>query len=257
MSKNQYDSNEKANKFDKYAATNMLYQKLYFPTTKELFNYTLENKRVLDLACGTGQSTRFLAGLKPSELIGVDISQNMIDLAIERSINENNEFLKNIKYLCQDCSTSLQLGQFDVVFSIHYLHYADSEQKLFDMIQCMYESTKPGGTCLGIMASPFLKNESFDKISKYSLKYERRMGDVETNVGLYDGDVKDNELLTQIKIYLWPPELYVNIFNKCGFKNFEWCNLKVGSEFEEENGFFEDFLNIQPNLIFKAQRPIK
>lgn len=71
------------------------------------------------------------------------------------------------------------------------------------MIQCMYESTKPGANCLGIMASPFLKNETFDKLHKHSLKYERRMGDVETSVGLYDGDVNDNKLLTQIIIYLW------------------------------------------------------
>lgn len=257
MSKNQYDSNEKASNFDKYVANNRLYHKLYFPTVKELFNYTLDNKRVLDLACGTGQSTRCLAEMKPSELIGVDISQKMVDLAVEKSksINEDNEMFKNIKYLCKDCSTPLELGQFDVVFSLHYLHYADSEQKLFDMIQSMYESTKPGGVCLGIMVSPFFKNDTWQKLYKYGSKYERIV-DAETIVELYDGHVDDNKLAIRFKIYLWKPELYESMFSKRGFENFQWCKLTLSDEFKDESEFFDDFLTIQPKRIFKAQRPL-
>lgn len=258
MSTNQYDSNEKAKNYNTYASTNLFYQKIYFPTIKEFFGSSLENKRVLDLACGSGGSTRFLAKLKPKELIGIDISQNMVDLAINFSANyhEDVENLKNIKYICKDCSTPIELGMFDVVFSLHYLNYAHTKQKLFEMVKSMYESTKPGGLCSGIMVNPFVKNESFEKLNKYCVKFERQSGQLELNVSLYDGHVKDNKLLISFKNYIWQPELYEATFRECGFENFEWCCTKLGDEFKEENEFFEDYFQARPHVFFKAQRPL-
>lgn len=256
MSVNQYDTTEKAGNYQQFASTNVYHTKVYTPSVAKFFNHSLVDKRVVDLACGSGDSTLCLANLKPRELVGVDLSQDLIDLA--NKFAENNSEYANIKYLVRDCAAPLGLGHFDVVFSIHFLNYADTQQKLVDMIASMFEATKPGGLCAGIMVSPFMKKESYPALYKYGVKYERGSDDrLEVSVKLYDGSVDENRMLIQFFNYLWPPHLYEKSFKEAGFVNFEWQDLHLGKEESESTReFFVDYLTIQPHRLFKAERPL-
>lgn len=71
-----------------------------------------ESSRVLDLGCGPGWYSRAFA-LRVSEVIGVDISKNMLEYA-----RQNNAELPNVQFMQMDWASSdvSSLGQFDLVF---------------------------------------------------------------------------------------------------------------------------------------------
>lgn len=112
------------------------------PSIRKLLGGSLRGKRVVDLACGNGGSTRILADLQPDELVGVDLSPEQIKMA-EKMSSQNEKYAK-IKYLVRDCTQPLGLGQFDVVFSKHLLNYANSIETLKNMTRTMFDATKPG-----------------------------------------------------------------------------------------------------------------
>ena len=52
---------------------------------QEMLGDRLKDARVCDIACGEGYLSRFLAQLGPREVVGVDISAALIDVAVRRS----------------------------------------------------------------------------------------------------------------------------------------------------------------------------
>jgi toxoflavin synthase len=72
----------------------------------------LSGKSVLDLACGEGFYMRFIKRRGAARVVGVDISQGMIDLA--RREEERNGL--GIDYLIQDVKQLVIDETFDVVY---------------------------------------------------------------------------------------------------------------------------------------------
>jgi len=97
-------------------------------------------KRVLDVGCGTGVLLHQLAGLvEGGEVVGVDISQTMVDEATKRA----EDIRGNLKF---EKRNALALGIPDNTFdaamsSVVFQHLPDPEQALSEMIRV----TKPGG----------------------------------------------------------------------------------------------------------------
>jgi 2-polyprenyl-3-methyl-5-hydroxy-6-metoxy-1,4-benzoquinol methylase len=56
---------------------------------REILGDRLTKARVCDIACGEGYLSRFLASLGPREVIGIDISAALIDVAVQRSNGVN------------------------------------------------------------------------------------------------------------------------------------------------------------------------
>jgi SAM-dependent methyltransferase len=59
---------------------------------RRLLGPRLDGARVLDVACGEGYTSRFLAPLGPREVVGVDLSTALIDVANERNDAANASF---------------------------------------------------------------------------------------------------------------------------------------------------------------------
>src|SRR5215475_1430956 len=115
----QYD--HIGSKYDEYART---------ATLKRAESYTffrmvgpLEGTGVLDLACGFGFYTRLLKQRGSAQVLGVDISPEMIRLARE---HEQAEPL-GITYQVGDAVSLPRLGAFDVVTAVYLLNYAASK----------------------------------------------------------------------------------------------------------------------------------
>ena len=53
----------------------------------------LENKRILDVGCGTGILEGFLGKIPGVSVLGIDISERMIEIAVKKYNSENIRFL--------------------------------------------------------------------------------------------------------------------------------------------------------------------
>lgn len=99
-------------------------------------------KQVLDIGCGSGGITLFLAReYKPAGIVGFDVEQPVVDLATERAAEQG---LQGIASFVRDVPGLLPFADqsFDVVFSKDALIHVGDKDALFKEI---YRVLKPGG----------------------------------------------------------------------------------------------------------------
>lgn len=96
--------------------------------------------RVLDIGCGDGEITNYLAKNTDSGLVvGLDISTKMIDLA------SSNYQRSNLLFTLGNGETPPFTNQFDLITSFMSFHWlADQEKALLSF----YKNLKPGGSLL-------------------------------------------------------------------------------------------------------------
>jgi ubiquinone/menaquinone biosynthesis C-methylase UbiE len=127
---------------------------------KHLKSLVKENSHILDAGCGTGRSIRPLLelGAKPDNLIGTDISPEMLEIA-------QNAF-PNVKFIQNNLQDlKLKKNCLDIVVSnmtFHYLNLKDFERTIKNISNWLVE----GGICFFIVVHPlrFVNNhaEYFD-----------------------------------------------------------------------------------------------
>lgn len=112
----------------------------YFNAIIQKFKTTKENI-LLDLACGTGSISEEMARLG-YDVIGVDYSQEMLGIAIEKKFDSGLP----IQYLCQDMREIDMFGTIDVTIcaldSINHLSSIEDVSKVFNRVSLFAE---PGG----------------------------------------------------------------------------------------------------------------
>ena len=130
MSQNKYDNKEffeEYLKLRKEADNSNINEEM--PALFSLIDKNLENKVILDLGCGYGENTNFLLNRKASRVVGVDISQNMIDLANKFNKKDNTE------YLCMDMQDIDKINfKFDLIISSLAIHYVKDYELLIKKI---------------------------------------------------------------------------------------------------------------------------
>ncbi len=84
-----------------------------------------ENKVILDVACGTGYGTRYLAEKGPGKVVGVDISAEAVDYARERFGKD-----KKASFVCAN-ATRLPFGDhaFDLIVSFETIEHIRQYRK--------------------------------------------------------------------------------------------------------------------------------
>lgn len=95
--------------------------------------------RILDMGCGGGWTSIFFAK-RGYEVVGLDISQDMVDLA-----NINKECQKvgaNLSFACSDYEMADFKESFDAVIFYDCLHHAEDERAA---LASAYSALKPGG----------------------------------------------------------------------------------------------------------------
>lgn len=113
----------------------------------------LNGKTVLDLACGDGFYTRRFRNLGATQVVGVDISAAMIELA--RS--QETQGATGIEYVERDVH-QLDLGRtFDVVTASYLLNYASDQRQLQSFCQVISRHLKPGGRFITVNNNPDCK----------------------------------------------------------------------------------------------------
>lgn len=139
-SKNYSKNIQEWNAADYAQGNSLQYQSaLYF---LEHNNVQFQNKKILDVACGTGEISAFLAQ-KAASVHGVDASNNMIEWAKEHYENSSN----NISF--EQCCVEefYTTEKYDLATMFFCFHWFADKQKAFDNIAaCLQENGDLFGT---------------------------------------------------------------------------------------------------------------
>jgi toxoflavin synthase len=211
----QYD--HIGSKYDEYART---------ATQKRAERYTffrmvgaLDGQRVLDLACGFGFYTRLLKQHGAAQVIGVDISPEMIRLANQQ---EQAEPL-GIAYQVGDAVTLSRLGRFDLVTAVYLLNYATSQEQLLGMFRSAYDNLVVGGRFIAYTVNP-----AFTLHKPNSTKYGVTVLHEEPEEDRYACEA---EFVTEppfrVRWYRWSQATYEWAMKEAGFQAFAWHPSEV------------------------------
>ncbi|QNK46623.1 class I SAM-dependent methyltransferase [Brevibacterium sp. PAMC23299] len=112
----------------------------------------LRNKTVLDLGCGFGWHCRFAREQQASSVVGVDISDNMLQRAREKT---DDPCISYIKMPIEDIDFSS--SEFDVVISSLAFHYIKSYEAICKKV---HDCLKPGGTFVFSVEHPIFTSRN-------------------------------------------------------------------------------------------------
>ena len=111
------------------------------------------NTRILDVGCGIGDFVLEFAQRGVAEVVGIDISREVIEFAKKRFSN-----LRNVKLIHGKIEElELERDYFDLVVSITVLQHITDEDAFLRAIDNIIEVTKSKGAILILEASPIAK----------------------------------------------------------------------------------------------------
>jgi ubiquinone/menaquinone biosynthesis C-methylase UbiE len=199
-------------------------------------------KSVLDLACGEGFYTRLIKNLGAANVVGVDISEKMIELARKR---EDKDQL-GIQYKVCDVMNLGKIGNFDLVVASYLLNYAQTRDQLLKMCYTIFVNLKPGGRFVSINNNPEQPPESFDTCKKYGFTKSIVGPLIEGAVITYNFFRLGQEF--NIENYYLSRQVHEWAFRQVGFKDIRWIKINVSSEGIQEFGqsYWQDFIDNEP-----------
>ncbi|XP_029297693.1 phosphoethanolamine methyltransferase isoform X2 [Cottoperca gobio] len=114
-------------------------------TTKEFVDLLnlKPGQKVLDVGCGIGGGDFYMANNFGVEVLGLDLSENMVNIALERAITEK---LPSVQFEVADATKrTFPEGSFDVIYSRDTILHIDGKLNLFKRF---HSWLKPGGRLL-------------------------------------------------------------------------------------------------------------
>lgn len=109
----------------------------------------LNNKRILELGCSAGRYSFLFEKENPHSVVGIDISDEMINIAKEKAVNQGSK----VKFVHGDISNlDLYINEkFDFIFSSTTFHYIEDIKGLFNKI---YNALDDSGVCVISLMHP-------------------------------------------------------------------------------------------------------
>lgn len=213
---------------------------------------TVEGKSVLDLGCGEGADSRRLKKLGAADVLGVDISREMIRLAEQA---EKDEPL-GCRYLAAN-ATELEFDAcFDLVVAAFLLNHASSRAELLALFSAIFRVLKPGGRFVGLNVNMAIGTDHYDDLRKYgrwmTTTPERREGDM---IKVFHSNPDGSQML--IENYYLSPETYDAAAAESGLMDFRWLPLTVSQEGLDAfpPGFWDDFFATPQVMGVAANKP--
>ena len=205
-------------------------------------------------------STYFVLGklkeqLGASEVVGVDISQAMIDIA--RAKEEIQPLA--LTYQVADAQLlSPPVKKYDVVTAFYLLNFAQTREELKRMANVISEQLADKQTFFGIVTNVCGDASTYnnDKHRKYAFMREANL----VNGSLGEGaevkythfNDKDGSSFSYITYYL-PPETYEEVFKTVGFEYFKWIPMESNPQVEDK-AFYDDFVKYAPAIGIVASK---
>lgn len=210
----------------------------------------VSGKSVLDLACGTGFYSREFKRRGATDVLGVDISAEMIAAA---RASERREPL-GVLYEVGDVAELRPLDRrFDIALAVQCLNYAEGVAQMERMCRNIQDSLVPGGEFFVFAQKPDYR---FDNASLDTYGFRCEPTGEETEVG---PRVRVTALLDPqpISIVSTAPrrEVYEKCLRAAGFGEVQWVPLQVSEAGIREYGedFWADLLANPPLEMLRCR----
>jgi SAM-dependent methyltransferase len=178
---------------------------------------------VLDLACGHGHYSRLIKRAGAAEVVGVDLSPVMVELARK---TEREQPL-GISYEVADAVRLPRLGAFDLVSAVWLLNYATTEDELTAMLRGIHDNLVPGGRFVAVAVWP-----DFDPHGPEWDAYGLRVVS-ETPAehrGVLVTDLIGGTETSTITTSRWSHEAFARCLAAAGFTSYDWHKPEVPQE---------------------------
>jgi 2-polyprenyl-3-methyl-5-hydroxy-6-metoxy-1,4-benzoquinol methylase len=192
----------------------------------------LAGKSVLEIGCGIGGRTAWLAAQGTTRAVGIDINAGEIASAAQLCAKLYPSLTPRVEYLRSEEDKPLELGQFDYVLLVDSMEHVVSP---LSILRLAYQYTKPGGSCyfgtigwyhhvashtgLFPFATVFFSDETILNVMRWHVSrpnYKPSRFDsvppVERWRGIYDLRDRPNEHLNKITIRQMKRLMRYNIF---------------------------------------------
>src|SRR5688572_24575253 len=137
---------DRNSKLGSSGGTRESYIRWQYESSERLFakypNFDVRDKDVLEIGCGTGGRTAFLASAGAKRVVGLDINAEEIGIAREICPVLYPEARDRVEYLITAENEARDVGHFDVVIMTDCMEHVVSPPR---MLRLAYEYTRPGG----------------------------------------------------------------------------------------------------------------
>lgn len=211
----------------------------------------LSGQSVLDLGCGEGHNARLLKRLGAGDVLGVDISGEMIRLAEQAEAREP----LGCRYQVADVAGLRPDRTFDLVVGAFVLNYAASRSQLLELCRAVERGLSRGGRFVGVNTNMALDPARYEDCRKYgrwqSTTPERREGDpITIHLSRPDGGE-----VCFTNFYL-SPETYESAFAEAGLDDFAWEAPSVSQAGLDAypEGYWDALLAAPPIVGMRARK---
>ncbi|WSW30191.1 class I SAM-dependent methyltransferase [Streptomyces sp. NBC_01003] len=212
----------------------------------------VRGKSVLDLASGTGFYSREFKRRGATEVLGIDISGEMV--AVAERLEQRD--LLGVRYEVGDVSQLRPLGRrFDIATAVQLLNYAEDIAAFEQICRNVHRNVAPG-------AEFFLLNQTPDyrfdgpSLDKYGFRSELTGEEAGTGPRVQISALLDPPVGPVSFVTMCPRrEVYEECLRAAGFGEVTWVPLKVSDAGVREFGadFWADFLANPPLEMLRCR----
>lgn len=255
MNEIKNDWNSMAKAYEKFNNAEDSYSfNIEWPCIKELLP-GLKGKAVVDLGCGTGIFTFLLEKYDPAKLVGIDLSEEMLQIAREKAEESNS----GAEFVLHDAATCNEVVKepVDFIFSSTTSHYIKDLGQLFENVS---KSLKVGGECIFSIIHPVYSamypiehvDGSYPEDEEWSVRYLDKSMRAYIQPWLEYNDEYENHLS---KSYHHTFADYMNAIIGVGLFIEKVCEPMPPEEWKESQPYrYEGFVESPVYMIIKMRK---
>ena len=197
-------------------------------------------KKVVDVACGEGWLTREIRKAGASEVVGVDISEEMIALARWQEAREP----LGIEYRVEDARAIEAQQDFDLAVSNWLLVHAHDRRELGLMCRGLARRVKTGGRFVALITNPALYTWQSQPPDYRKYGFETRLPEFACGGAPIVITVHLDGSSIDVDNYYLPIETHESALHEAGFRDIAFHNptLAPESHASEEGDYWDHFL---------------